>query len=187
MAIKTFTTGEILTASDTNTYLANSGLVFIKETTVSGTPSAIDVDNVFSSTYLNYRVIFDLSNGSSTEIRMGFFDTSGAIDTTANYASQRLNVDGATLVGQRTTGLTAGIVAYGDAPTATASLDIFKPNIATDRTFVQSHELTQTNTVRIEFVNMVYGVNKAFRGFRLTAPSSNFDGGKIIVYGYRNE
>jgi hypothetical protein len=28
MAIKTFTTGEVLTASDTNTYLANSGLVF---------------------------------------------------------------------------------------------------------------------------------------------------------------
>jgi hypothetical protein len=30
MAIKTFTTGEVLTASDTNTYLANAGLVFVK-------------------------------------------------------------------------------------------------------------------------------------------------------------
>jgi hypothetical protein len=27
MAIKTFTTGEVLTAADTNTYLANSGLI----------------------------------------------------------------------------------------------------------------------------------------------------------------
>jgi hypothetical protein len=30
MAIKTFTTGEVLTAADTNTYLANSGLVYVK-------------------------------------------------------------------------------------------------------------------------------------------------------------
>jgi hypothetical protein len=35
MAIKTFTTGEVLTASDTNTYLANSGLV-VMGATVTG-------------------------------------------------------------------------------------------------------------------------------------------------------
>jgi hypothetical protein len=34
MAIKTFTTGEVLTASDTNTYLANSGLVYVKSQTI---------------------------------------------------------------------------------------------------------------------------------------------------------
>ena len=34
MAIKTFTTGEVLTASDTNTYLANAGLVYITSTAV---------------------------------------------------------------------------------------------------------------------------------------------------------
>ncbi len=30
MAVKTFTTGEVLTAADTNTYLNNGGLVYIK-------------------------------------------------------------------------------------------------------------------------------------------------------------
>ena len=32
MAVKTFSTGEVLTASDTNTYLNNGGLVYITST-----------------------------------------------------------------------------------------------------------------------------------------------------------
>ena len=56
MAVKTFTTGEVLTASDTNTYLANAGLVYV--THFTGTNSAsIAVDNCFSSTYDNYLLV----------------------------------------------------------------------------------------------------------------------------------
>ena len=52
MAVKTFSVGETLTASDTNTYLTNGGLVYITEGTASNT-SAVDVNSVFSSTYDN--------------------------------------------------------------------------------------------------------------------------------------
>ena len=53
MAVKTFTTGEVLTASDTNTYLANAGLVYITSTSV-GTGGSLTVSNCFSATYNNY-------------------------------------------------------------------------------------------------------------------------------------
>ena len=39
MAIKTFTTGEVLTASDTNTYLNNGGLVFINQVSYTASTS----------------------------------------------------------------------------------------------------------------------------------------------------
>jgi hypothetical protein len=63
MAIKTFTTGEVLTASDTNTYLANSGLVFVKSQAITS-GSTVVVTDAFSSTYDNYRIVID--NGVAT-------------------------------------------------------------------------------------------------------------------------
>ena len=56
MAIKNFTTAEVLTASDTNTYLANSGLVYVTSATAtSGT--SLSVNNCFTSTYSAYRIV----------------------------------------------------------------------------------------------------------------------------------
>ena len=57
MAIKTFTTGEVLTASDTNTYLTNSGLVYIKQQTVGSGVASVTVSDAFSSTYDSYLII----------------------------------------------------------------------------------------------------------------------------------
>jgi hypothetical protein len=57
MAIKTFATGEVLTASDTNTFLANSGLVYVTGGTVSAT--LLSVSNCFTSTYRDYVLVID--------------------------------------------------------------------------------------------------------------------------------
>jgi hypothetical protein len=75
MAIKTFTTGEVLTAADTNTYLANSGLVYVAGASFSGITSAspLDINSVFSSTYKNYVVLLRVSQtvaGGSFMLRL---------------------------------------------------------------------------------------------------------------------
>jgi len=64
MAIKTFTTGEVLTASDTNTYLANSGMTYLSAITTSAT--VIFLDNIFTSAYENYLCTFQATNVSVT-------------------------------------------------------------------------------------------------------------------------
>jgi hypothetical protein len=64
MAIKTFTTGEVLTAADTNTYLANSGLVYVSAITT--TAATVFLDGVFTSTYENYLCTFQSTNVSAT-------------------------------------------------------------------------------------------------------------------------
>jgi hypothetical protein len=67
MAIKTFTTGEVLTASDTNTYLANSGLVYVATVSPSA-GSTIQFTNAFSNTYKNYRVIISGTASAGTNV-----------------------------------------------------------------------------------------------------------------------
>jgi hypothetical protein len=57
MAIKTFSDGVSLPASDINSYLTNSGLVYVKQTQFSGSGTA-QLTNCFSSTYDSYRIVF---------------------------------------------------------------------------------------------------------------------------------
>ena len=64
MAIKNFTTGEVLTAADTNTYLANSGLVYVTSQTVGSAVSTVTVPGAFSTTWNDYRIIY--SGGTAT-------------------------------------------------------------------------------------------------------------------------
>ena len=64
MAIKTFTSGEILTAANTNEFLANSGLVFVKSQTIGATVPSVDVTDCFSATYDAYRVV--VSGGAAS-------------------------------------------------------------------------------------------------------------------------
>ena len=66
MAVKTFTTGEVLTSADTNTYLANSGLVYITSAVVTSAVSSVTIDNCFTSTYDNYLVIGSNIGGSAS-------------------------------------------------------------------------------------------------------------------------
>lgn len=74
MAVKTFTTGEVLTAADTNTYLNNGGLVYITGATMSAVAS-YTFSNVFSSTYDNYRIVINSGTssaaGTAYNLRLG--------------------------------------------------------------------------------------------------------------------
>ena len=116
MAIKTFTTGEVLTASDTNTYLANSGLVYITSTAVSG--STVSVSNCFNSTYDWYKVVLFVTGtvtGSDINIRMRTTsDDSGAVysfsriyaySQTSSPTNQALELQTSGYVGTKKTGV----------------------------------------------------------------------------------
>lgn len=83
MPIKTFVSGEILTASDTNAYLNNGGLVYITATTVSAasTPS---IDSCFTSTYAHYFITYNLTSsltGQYTAFRL----RAGGVAKATNY------------------------------------------------------------------------------------------------------
>jgi hypothetical protein len=89
MAIKTFTTGEVLTAADTNTYLANSGLVYITSQTLSST--ATNIVGCFSATYDTYLVLGQSMGVSSSPDLIGFRMLSGTTPLTAAQYYTALN------------------------------------------------------------------------------------------------
>jgi hypothetical protein len=86
--------------------LPGAGLVHINTTTVTGVTS-VALNNVFSATYDNYMITYEMtstaSQGVDFRLRLGTTDASGS-----NYAYQQIEVGGTSLTGLRATGLSAG-------------------------------------------------------------------------------
>lgn len=58
MAVKTFTTGEVLTAADTNTYLGNAGWVYVNSVAVGSGVTTVALTNAFNTTYDAYKIVY---------------------------------------------------------------------------------------------------------------------------------
>jgi|APGre2960657404_1045060.scaffolds.fasta_scaffold13763_5 hypothetical protein len=178
MAIKTFTTGEVLTASDTNTYLANSGLVYVKEQTVGAGVSSVTVSDAFSSTYDNYKIIYA---GGTANTAQAITLKLGASVTTYAYSTVIYAYAGgaATVL----TNASSGAFDYaGEANTNNNNvcLDVLNPNVA-------KYTTIQGSYVGGGSGGFAYGVHKtatAYTSFIL-AVAGNITGGIIYVYGYR--
>ena len=83
-----FAAGNILTASDVNTYLTNGGLVYVNQTTATNT-AALSWDNIFSSTYDTYRIVFQIAARSlGAYMRFQWRNSGGNANT--NYVSKSL-------------------------------------------------------------------------------------------------
>jgi len=65
----------------------SSNLRLINQTTVSGSTSSVNMENVFSSDFDNYQIIIDnaTSDVNSIDLRIRFIDTSGNVIDDSNY------------------------------------------------------------------------------------------------------
>jgi hypothetical protein len=189
MAIKTFTTGEVLTASDTNEYLANSGLVYITQGTVSAN-TALNFTSIFTSAYTNYRVIFTSSarqTGGQNQINLRVRSGSTDLSTGAKYQWSRVFYYSA--ASGASGSVTANEIQCTDANAAFASFvfDIYAPNVAQE-TFVTGQTSIQQNAGGGPYL---FGTNfggfvdntTSYDGFSIIG-TSNFSG-TARVYGYR--
>ena len=191
MAIKTFTSGEVLTTSDTNTYLANAGLVYVTGGTQSGS-TALNVDNCFTSTMRNYRIVMSniATDTAGRAVRINF-RASGATNTNANY-DYAYNGLLATGGGNNTWGLGQTfaeigvyIDTFGTATLGSATFDVITPQISTERTF----GLVVANGYQGGYYwrsgGFVQGQQTAFDGFRISLNGSGNVAFTWAVYGYR--
>lgn len=86
MAVKTFSDGVALPASDINTYLTNGGWVYISQTDLGGN-TAVNIDGCFTATYDNYMIQISNFRGASAgylyvQTRSG---SPATTDTGTNY------------------------------------------------------------------------------------------------------
>jgi hypothetical protein len=183
MATKTFTSGEVLTASDTNTFLANSGSVLIRKAVVGSGVSSVVVSNCFSATYENYRVVYSGGTASGslelsvtlTGIASGYFGASIFASFGGGSASvQGYNNAGGFPLGRGNTGGNSYCWLDGEIrmPFLTLPTVATSPWMSGDVNFGTFTGRT-TSTA-------------SATGFTMTCSSGSITGGNIYVYGYRN-
>ena len=183
MAVKTFTTGEVLTAADTNTYLNNGGLVYITATTASAL-TTVYIDNCFTSTYAHYFITYNLTSsltGQYTAVRLRAggtpkavnYDRAGLVATTAGGLASDSGAAAATeyrVSGQSTSMIAGAFYVYNPQVSGTTAFNgssTYPNYYASGATqtetysadgfqiFASGNAATYTGTVR------VYGIRQA--------------------------
>ena len=181
MAIKTFTSGEVLTASDTNTYLANSGLVFVTSQSLGSSP--IVVANCFSSVYDNYRIVISALPSTTILVSLRIRDSGGEVSL-GNYNQSVVRTDSSTASTYVNEFFGRSLTSCSLINTSTQwgmELDITSPNLAEPTTFVGK----ATNAVSNNYsIAGSYNANTVATGFNLILSTGSLTG-DISVYGYR--
>jgi hypothetical protein len=184
MATKQFSTGEVLTASATNEFLANAGLVYVASTTFSAS-TGVEMSNCFTSTYDNYEVhttyygsvginsIFQLMTGTNTKDtgitydRVGFYWTSSFTNFNNTAQNHWFNANHGTTAAQ-----------YSNSQTT-----IFRPNVSGVRTEARGNSYAGDSGL-ITYANQLTTTTTAYTGLYLAPASGNITG-TITIYGYR--
>jgi hypothetical protein len=191
MAIKTFTAGAILTAADTNEYLANSGLVYVTSGALSG--SSTNFAGCFDNTkYVNYRIVIDgpqVSASATIHFRMlsGTTPSSGANEY--NWGFRGIDRAGASLDNSSanntlgSTGFTSD-TQFNTVIGAT-SMDVYRPHQAV-RTYFNITASCFVGIFGMRFGMSEHNLTTAYDGIQFLTNSAATMGGTVSIYGYRN-
>jgi hypothetical protein len=180
MAVKTFTT-EVLTSADTNTYLANSGLVYVKSQTVGSAVSSVTVSSAFSATYDNYLIVMmggtcssdtavNLRLGSSTTGYYGFL-TYGVSSADTIFGAGRSNFNNFSWVGGGVSGQMCHVRVEVLAPFLSSYTKLLNANYQ--------------NAANYGTMQGEHRVATSYDAFTLLPDVGTLTGGTITVYGYR--
>lgn len=190
MTYPSFSVGDILAASDMNAV----GLWKITSSTFSA-QTTVPFTGVFSSSYTNYRIVFDEWTATVSENHFLRVRDSGGIISTTNYVTQRLESTGATVTGVTVGGGASStwfptyIVQSSTAAAGVSGyIDIFQPNVSGKYTrangkFTRTDSTTGVYTT--EFSG-IFNLTTALTGFELVRNSTATMSGTVTVYGYRN-
>lgn len=168
---------------------SDPGLAFVTANTFSAS-SAVNVNNCFTSTYDNYRIVLSLDSVSTALALLMRMRVSGVDNASANYYfnGPSTETSSATAV---TTARSVGLinqfnVFFADTNgSGNVSLDVYNPARAV-RTMVTYMNIFQNATdMRTVALGGLMSVTTAYDGFSLV-PSTGTVTGSVRVYGYRN-
>jgi len=180
--------------------LANGGfgLVLVKPSSVvNGTDngkgtvsfsgaSSVSLNDVFSATYANYKIILDTdASDSDTALNMRM-RVSGADNSSNNYrwASGYKDTSAGAISGQSGSGLTSSfrVLAVSSVGRCFSSIDIFNP-FTTEETGYVGNYFQIATTGYAQFVAANMSVTTSYTGFTLI-PNAGTITGTVRVYGY---
>ena len=187
----TGTTGAVLTADAGETTglkwaAAGSvgGLVHINTTSMSAVASQ-SVNDVFSATYKNYKIIWTgVASAAAPDISLRF--RVGGVDnsTASSYVRQGLQVTGTSVIAQRNS-LSAAVL--GDITSTlknAVSVEIYDPFLA-EATGMFSLCLDAASSAVLRMNAITHNQTVSYTGFTLIASSGNLTG-SVSTFGYKD-
>jgi hypothetical protein len=188
MAVKTFGS-EVLTSSDVNSYLANSGLVYVKGQTIGNGVTSQVISGCFNNTYDAYRVVLSNVTMSSTSysntVYAKMHDGTNPANTGYNYGIPRVDLaSGAVsaLYGRsQTTGVAIG---SGTGDRFGTSFDVINPYVAY-HTIFGGLTVSNDTTGYAGAGSGMHQISTTYTGLQVIVGGGTMTGGTIIVYGYR--
>jgi hypothetical protein len=184
MAVKTFTT-EVLTSADTNTYLANSGLVYVTSTSATS-GSSLSVNNCFTSTYSAYRIVINratLAGVSGLSMKMR---ASGADQSTLYYGIRTGNdySTGAASTAATSNGSEWNLPLISDTTSAACVIDVYNPRLSLKTEISAQGSDSRTTGIGALIAGGMLNNTTAYDGFTILSGSA-YTNISLTVYGYR--
>jgi hypothetical protein len=142
------------------------------------------LNGVFSSTYSNYRIIFEGTNSITTTVSMRL-STGGTPNTTANYNHERVVANGGTVAAARVSSATSFTEFFNNVNSTQGdnnSIDIFNP-FATKNTGFNTLGYSTSVGGYWQTIGGHFAATTSFDGFQLI-PASGASSGTMSVYGY---
>lgn len=164
----------------------SGGLVKIVDNTFSAS-SAVNINNCFTSTYANYRIMVALTAASATDPTIPVYYRASGTDTTTGYQRYGYGNDGAALTVLATNDATIMVSSTTNPKNTFLILDSFAPNLAqmTVGNFFSGWVTNAGQGPRMQHGSFTQTSTTQFDGFSLV-PSSGTISGTVRVYGYRN-
>jgi hypothetical protein len=150
--------------------------------------AAVNFDNVFTSAYRNYKIIFNITGTSSASGGSVFWQgRTGGSTITSTYGSQYLRGTGSTV-----NAFTSGVAALGGATTAYATYvameaNLYSPQLAQITTsMVTSLYVDALGNANNDIISGWHAGTNVFDGisFQFTSPATF--SGTVRIYGIRN-
>lgn len=161
----------------------NVGLVHLNTTTMTAV-SAQSVNDVFSTTYDNYRILVSMVGSTSQQanirFRVGGVDASGS-----NYNFGRVSVVASSIGGSTSTSQTVGGVGnFANAERSFITMDVFNPFLTVSTQWTSNSNQRQQSDFAVYNYSGSHNVDTSYTGFTLSAASGTLTG-TISVFGYR--
>jgi hypothetical protein len=156
-----------------------NGFTFISSVTATAGASAT-IDNCFSSTYENYKILITGSSSADTGLNLQL--RVGGVTAATNYGRQRIVASSTTVTAARSTSDTGFIIGGTENSQQVFTIEVSKPAVAAQTGFIALCNY-QSGTPTLLFTVGQHSTATAYDGF-IISPSSGTISMTAYVYGY---
>jgi hypothetical protein len=171
----------------------STNLHFIERINVTSSTSALNVDNVFTDAYENYKIFITgmgLVGSTQTALYIRMIDESGVVETATNYdySFRRYNSGTTFSIIRSTTANFFNLLTFDKPPENQGTvIDIFNTRSATHYTNINASSSTHWDSGMSGYTGIgTLHLQEKHRGFQVLEPNVRpFDEGSVFVYGVK--